>query len=196
MIDRVLSIGLALAVGCGGSSAPAEEPLPPPSPERAPVAEAEPIAEPAIDEEPEPPPPAEPARPTDEEIAAAVQARVEGLPRPPIDGTRPLVSVTRGETRRLCQWMSRLQGERRETSCPDGSRVTVGAQTECTPTQYAAFEGCTLTVFEMAACMSGIAAAPCEAGLLGDRLPECQPFLACMQHQMRAAQQQQAAPPE
>jgi hypothetical protein len=139
--------------------------------------------------------PATPPGPTAEEIAAAVEARVADMPEPPIEGTRQLATVTRAEGRRVCRWMTRIQGSRRETECPDGSTVTVGGSTTCNPAQYAEFEGCSVTLFEMAACFAGMSAGPCEAGMLGANLPECQPFLACVRQQMQAAQQQQQPPP-
>jgi hypothetical protein len=128
---------------------------------------------------------------------AAVRARLAVLPAPPIPWSTRLYELTLDQATALCPYSDANVGtEPIEASCPDGSTVTIGG-TACDPARAAAMaqqvsSSCPLNLGEYIACQIAIRDRPCDGGLLGGNLVECETFAACIAAALQAGQ---SAPP-
>lgn len=117
----------------------------------------------------------------------AVRARLASLPELTFPADREIRAATAEEVRAYCTWQARaVGGYDVEASCADGSSVRIAAA--CTDRDNDAMrEGmaiCAITLGEWAACVAARRAAPCDGGLFGERLPECEAFAGCIEAAM------------
>lgn len=132
---------------------------------------------------------------------AAVQTRLAHLPAPPIAWTTTMRDVTVEQATAMCPWArENIGADPVEAQCPDGSTTRVGGAGECNAEhsveqahQMGAY--CPITVGEFVACQIGMREHPCDGGMLGASLPECEAFAACIAASIQAAQSAESAPP-
>jgi hypothetical protein len=126
---------------------------------------------------------ASPARPTTIVGNDAVRARLAPLPALPVDPAIEIRHARTEDLRAYCAWQARaVGGYDVETDCREGGHVRIAAA--CTDEDMEAMrEGmsiCPLTVGEWAACVAARRSAPCDGGMFGERLPECEAFASCI----------------
>jgi hypothetical protein len=127
----------------------------------------------------------------------AVRARLAPLPALPVDPALEIRSARAEDLRAYCAWQARaIGGYDVETDCRDGARVRIAAS--CTDEDMDAMrEGmslCALTVGEWAACVAARRSAPCDGGMFGERLPECEALAACIAAAMQEGTDESATP--
>lgn len=113
----------------------------------------------------------------------AVRERLAPLPELPVDPTLEVRAAELEELRTYCAWQARaVGGYDVEASCPDGGTVRIAAA--CADDDLRAMrEGlsaCPMTIGEWAACVAARRASPCEGGVFGERLAECEAFAGCI----------------
>jgi hypothetical protein len=121
----------------------------------------------------------------------AVRARLAGLEALPLDPSTEIRAMTAEGSLAYCGWQTRALGaEDVQASCPDGSTVRIQAacDEEAMGAMRAGMLDCALTVGEWAACVAARRATPCEGGLFGETLPECEAFAGCIARAMQASQ--------
>lgn len=129
---------------------------------------------------------------------AAVRARLAALPPPPIPWSTRLSELTLEQATAMCPYSDANVGTTPvEAACPDGSNVTVGGA-PCDPGRAASMSqqvgtSCTLNMGELIACQLALRARPCDGGLLGGNLAECETFAGCIAEALQAAQ---SSPPQ
>ena len=126
---------------------------------------------------------AAPARPTTIVGNDAVRARLAPLPALPVDPAIEIRHAGAEDLRAYCAWQARaVGGYDVEADCREGGHVRIAAA--CTDEDMDAMrEGmaiCPLTVGEWAACVAARRSAPCDGGMFGERLPECEAFAGCI----------------
>lgn len=114
---------------------------------------------------------------------AAVRARMASLPAPTFAASTEIRAASMEDLRAYCAWQARAIGSYDvEAACRDGSNVRIA--TACAEDDLEAMhEGmaiCPLTIGEWAACVAARRESPCEGGMFGERLPECEAFAACI----------------
>jgi len=113
----------------------------------------------------------------------AVRARLTALPPLPIAPSTEVRASTGGQARQYCAWQAEALGAADvSATCPDGSTVRIDAACDG-PAMDAMREGfaiCAMTIGEWAACVAARREAPCDGGVFGERLPECEAFAACI----------------
>ncbi len=122
----------------------------------------------------------------------AVRARLAALPALPISPSLEIRAMTEESSTRYCGWQTSAFGaEGVEASCPDGSTVRIQAacDAEAMGSMREGFADCPLSVGEWAACVAARRESPCDGGLFGERLPECEAFAACIAAAMQESQE-------
>lgn len=122
----------------------------------------------------------------------AVRARLAALPALPISPALEIRAMTEESSTRYCGWQTSAFGaEGVETSCPDGSTVRIQAacDAEAMGSMREGLAECPMTVGEWAACVAARRQSPCDGGLFGERLPECEAFAACIAAAMEESQE-------
>lgn len=122
----------------------------------------------------------------------AVRARLASLSALPVSAAREVRVLTDDESRAYCRWQSReLGAEDVQASCPDGSTVRIQAacDVEAMAAMRAGFVDCPVQLGEWAACVAARRATPCDGGLFGEPLPECEAFVACIARAMQESQE-------
>jgi hypothetical protein len=114
---------------------------------------------------------------------AAVRARMASLPEPTFAASTEIRAASMEDLRAYCAWQARAIGSYDvEAACRDGSQVRIA--TACGEEDLEAMhEGmaiCALTIGEWAACVAARREEPCEGGVFGERLPECEAFAGCI----------------
>ncbi len=113
----------------------------------------------------------------------AVRARMASLPEPTFPASTEIRAASMDDLRAYCAWQARAIGSYDvEAACRDGSQVRIA--TACGEDDLEAMhEGmaiCALTIGEWAACVAARREEPCEGGVFGERLPECEAFAGCI----------------
>lgn len=111
-----------------------------------------------------------------------MQARLSALPTPPRPWSNVAASLTVADFVELCPYLiANIQMTGAQVTCPDGTTATISAH-ECDPAGMAgAAHGlpCEMSWGEIVACRVAMVEHPCDGGLLGESLEECQAFDAC-----------------
>jgi hypothetical protein len=124
---------------------------------------------------------------------ASVRARLTSLPAPPIPWSTRLSALTLEQATAMCPYADANVGTTPiEATCPDGSTVSVGGAV-CDPSRAATMaqqvgSECALNMGEYVACQIALRQQPCDGGLLGGNLPECETFAACIAAALQEAQ--------
>lgn len=128
----------------------------------------------------------------------AVRARLGALPPLPIAPSIEVRAASGSDARRYCDWQAEALGATDVTAtCPDGSTVRIDAACDG-PAMDAMREGfaiCPMTLGEWGACVAARRETPCEGGVFGERLPECEAFAACISAAIEAEDAAASASP-
>jgi hypothetical protein len=121
----------------------------------------------------------------------AVRVRLSGLAALPVPASREVRALTDAESQAYCGWQARELGANDvEARCADGSTVRIQAACDgdAMAAMRAGFAECPVLLGEWAACVAARRAAPCDGGLFGEQLPECEAFAACIAQAMESSQ--------
>lgn len=122
----------------------------------------------------------------------AVRARLASLATLPVSGAREVRGLTDDESWAYCGWQARELGDADvQASCPDGSTVRIQAacDAEAMRAMRAGLAECRMRLAEWAACVAARRATPCDGGLFGERLPECEAFAVCIAQAMVSSEE-------